>query len=181
MRRVILAFLLMGLLVTAGCASKPGNIPQTSGDTTQNTESETTTGESTEQTSVQVTETTRVAGPDDMVGVWQRIYTEVEGDRVETNPGVCTVQISGDEASGFQITYTDQEYPDTNYTDAKLMIVPGEELVFLGSCGWAAEVDNGVADETNYVIMPGDGTLLIATTWTMDGIPMVGYGCFQRS
>lgn len=118
--------------------------------------------------------------PDEMVGSWERIYTEVEGYREETPPGVCTAKITGSESDGLQITYTDQQFPSYSYSNKQLSIIPGENMWYSGNCRWAALVDYSGNDMTRYVSLQEDDTLLVANSWTIDGMMMVSIECFRR-
>ena len=50
----------------------------------------------------------------DLVGTWERIRTEVEGDVTETPAGQVIVTITGTGEADLQITYKDKAFPDSN-------------------------------------------------------------------
>ena len=120
--------------------------------------------------------------PIEMVGTWELAWTEVEGDRNEAAPGGCTVEITTDGMGFFWISYSDRNYPDDNFSDAELLVSPGELYPDCGNNQWFAEV-YGVSDELIHyaVTLLDDGTLLMQYSWEMDGMPWVSYGWYQKN
>lgn len=170
----LLALLVCALLLT-GCTA-----PQKEPEAPAATEPPTLSAEVTEPSAPE-TAAPNKAEPEDLVGKWERACTEVEGDRVETAPGVCTVEIVGDESAGFTISYTDNEFPDWSYSDAQLLIVPAGDMPLFDYNDWMATVDTTLFDTTRYVTLLQDGSLLMANYWTMDGAPMVSHEWFRRA
>jgi len=119
--------------------------------------------------------------PIEMVGTWELTWTEVEGDRVESAPGGCTVEITTDGMGFFWLSYSDKNYPDDNFSDRELLISTGELYSDCGNSQWFAEV-YGASDELIHyaVTLLDDGTLLMQYSWEMDGMPMVSYGWYQK-
>ena len=119
--------------------------------------------------------------PIEMVGTWALTWTEVEGDRVESEPGGCTVEITTDGMGFFWLSYSDKNYPDDNFSDRELLISTGELYPDCGNNQWFAEV-YGESDELIHyaVTLLDDGTLLMQYSWEMDGVPMVSYGWYQK-
>lgn len=116
-----------------------------------------------------------------LVGTWELAWTEVEGDRNEAAPGVCTIQITPDDSGFFRFTYTNKDFPEENIRDRQLIVVPGELYPGCGNGQWIGEVTAESADPVQYALtLLGDGTLLLQTYWEMDGMPWVSYGWYCR-
>jgi len=119
--------------------------------------------------------------PIEMVGTWELTWTEVEGDRVESAPGGCTVEITTDGTGFFWLSYSDRNYPDDNFSDAELLVSSGELYSDCGNNQWFAEVYGASDDLIHYAVtLLDDGTLLMQYSWEMDGMPMVSYGWYQK-
>ena len=119
--------------------------------------------------------------PIEMVGTWELAWTEVEGDRNEAAPGGCTVEITTDGTGFFWISYSDRNYPDDNFSDAELLVSPGELYSDCGNNQWYAEVYTESDELIHYAVtLLDDGTLLMQYSWEMDGIPMISYGWYKK-
>ena len=117
----------------------------------------------------------------ELVGTWELAWTEVEGDRNEVAPGVCTIRITPDETGIFRFTYTNKDFPEENIRDRELTVVPGELYPGCGNGQWIGEVTKEGADPVQYALtLLPDGTLLLQTYWEMDGMPWVSYGWYER-
>ena len=120
--------------------------------------------------------------PIEMVGSWERTWTEVEGDRVKSTPGVCTIEITSDGTGFFWISYKDKEFPEDNYTDRELIVSTGELYPDCGNNQWFAEVYTAEATRIKQTVtLLEDDTLLMQCSWEMDGMPMVSTQWFARS
>jgi hypothetical protein len=118
----------------------------------------------------------------DMVGTWDLKRTEVEGDTVEAETGVCTLQIDTDGTGFFWISYRDNAFPEDDFTDRELLICSGELYPGCGNDTWFATVYQTDEDAVGHAVtLLEDGTLLMQHSWQMDGMPMVSYGWFQRN
>lgn len=116
-----------------------------------------------------------------LVGTWELAWTEVEGDRNEAEPGVCTIGITPDEAGVFRFTYTSRDFPEENIRDRKLLVIPGELYPGCSNDRWLGEVTEESGDPVHYSLtLLEDGTLLLQTYWEMDGMPWVSYGWYER-
>ena len=118
--------------------------------------------------------------PEELVGGWELAWTEVEGDR---NPatGMCIVRILPDENGQYRISYSDSQFPEYNFEDRPLTVVPGEMYPGCGNSEWIALVDGSNDMGIGYTVtVQEDGTLLMQQSWEMDGIPMVSYSCYYR-
>lgn len=125
-----------------------------------------------------------VEAPDplDMIGTWDRAWSEVEGDRTEYPKGTCTVVIKGDSKESLVISYADKEFPDNNYENKSLTIKKGVLYYDCGNDLWHAEVDRSASTITEYnITLLEDGTLLLQNLFYIDGAPMVSYECFVRA
>ncbi len=119
--------------------------------------------------------------PIEMVGTWELTWTEVEGDRVESAPGGCTVEITTDGMGFFWLSYSDRNYPDDNFSDRELLVSPGELYSDCGNNQWFAEVYTTSDELIHYAVtLLDDGTLLMQYSWEMDGMPWVSYGWYKR-
>lgn len=117
----------------------------------------------------------------ELIGTWELAWTEVEGDRNEAMPGVCTIEITPDETGSFRFTYTDRDFPDWNIRDRELLVVPGELYPGCSNDQWIGEVSEENGDAVHYALtLLEDGTLLLQTYWEMDGMPWVSYGWYRR-
>lgn len=119
--------------------------------------------------------------PADMVGTWELAWTEAEGDRVESAPGACTVEITTDGEGLFRISYSDSNCPDDDFTDRELLVSPGELYSDCGNNQWFAEIQTTGDELIHYAVtLLEDGTLLMQYSWEMDATPMVSYGWYRR-
>jgi len=117
----------------------------------------------------------------ELVGTWELAWTEVEGDRNEAAPGVCTIEITPDETGFFRFTYANKDFPEENIQDRELLVVPGELYPGCGNNWWIGEVAEESGDPVHYSLtLLEDGTLLLQTYWEMDGMPWVSYGWYQK-
>lgn len=117
----------------------------------------------------------------DMVGTWELAWTEVEGDRMETAPGVRFIEITADGEDRFWISYRDKDFPEDNFSDRELLVSPGELYWDCGNNQWIAEVCAESDALIHYAVtVLDDGTLLLQYSWEMEGMPMVSHGWFKR-
>ena len=118
--------------------------------------------------------------PVDMVGTWELIWTEVEGDRNEAEPGSQTIEITTDYEGLYWISYTDNERPGWSYYNKDLVVFP---FALYDGCindQWLGAVNYTGKNGTGYdVTLLNYDTLLLREEWTVDGAPMVGYGYFR--
>ena len=117
----------------------------------------------------------------ELVGTWELAWTEVEGDRNEAEPGVCTIEITPDERGFYRFTYSDRDFPEENLLDRELLVGPGELYPSCGNDQWIGKVTEASGDTVQYELtLLEDGTLLLQTYWEMDGMPWVSYGWYER-
>ena len=117
----------------------------------------------------------------ELVGTWELAWMEVEGDRNEAAPGVCTIEITPDETGFFRFTYANKDFPEENIQDRELIVTPGELYPGCGNDQWVGEVREESGDPVQYALtLLEDGTLLLQTYWEMDGMPWVSYGWYAR-
>ena len=118
----------------------------------------------------------------ELVGTWDLAWTEVEGDRNEAAPGVCTIEITSDETGCLRFTYSNKDFPEENIQDRELLVVSGELYPGCSNNQWIGEVTEASADTVQYALtLLEDGTLLLQTCWEMDGMPMVSYGWYLQA
>ena len=117
----------------------------------------------------------------ELVGTWELAWTEVEGDRNEAEPGVCTIEITVDEAGFFRFTYSNRDFPKENIQYRELLFVPGELYPGCSNDQWIAEMTEESGDTDHYALtLLEDGTLLLQTYWEMDDMPLISYGWYER-
>ena len=117
----------------------------------------------------------------EMIGVWELVWTEIEGYREEAEPGTCFLEITTDDEGLYWISYTDYAFPDENYTDKELVVFPFEMYYGCGNDQWTATVNYTGKYGTEYhITLLHDGTLLLQRYWEVDGTPMVSYGSYRR-
>lgn len=115
------------------------------------------------------------------MGTWELAWTEVEGDRNEAAPCVCTIKITPDETGFFRFTYANKDFPEESIQDRELLVVPGELYWNCGNDRWIGEVTEVNGDTVYYVLtLLEDGTLLLRTGWEVDGMSMVSHGWFEK-
>jgi len=116
-----------------------------------------------------------------LIGTWALAWTEVEGDRNEAVPGVCTIEITPDGSDYFRFTYSNRDFPEEDILDRELIVIPGALYPGCGNDQWVGEVTEESGDTVRYALtLLEDDMLLLQTSWEMDGIPMVSYGCYAR-
>ena len=117
----------------------------------------------------------------ELVGAWELAWTEVEGDRIEAAPGVCTIDITPDETGFYRFTYANKDFPEENVQDRELLVGPGELYPGCSNDQWIGIVTAENGDPVQYALtLLADGTLLLQTCWEMDDIPMVSYGWYEQ-
>ena len=116
----------------------------------------------------------------DLVGTWERILTEVEGDVNETPAGQVIITITGTGEADLQITYKDKEFPDDNYSKKALTIVPGGDNMGFGDAAWIAEVDHVGNYGKTFALAIVDGQLVLRNYFEFDGASGVSYETFRR-
>jgi len=117
----------------------------------------------------------------ELVGTWELAWTEVEGDRNEAAPDVCTIEITPDETGFYRFSLANKDFPEENIQDRELLVFPGELYPNCGNDQWIGEVTEESGDPVHYSLtLLEDGTLLLQTYWEMDGMPWVSYGWYER-
>ena len=117
----------------------------------------------------------------ELVGSWELAWTEVDGDRNEAAPGICTIEITPDETGFFLFTNSSKDFPEENIQDRELIVVPGELYPGCSNDQWMAEVIKGSGDIDHYTLtLLKGGTLLLQTNRETDGMPWVSYGWYTR-
>ena len=138
-----IAFFMTIILLLGLCACTQAPAPTDPSDATPAQTTETPTETPTEAP-------TQPAGPQvtDMVGAWQRTFTEVEGDRTENTK--ATITIEGASRDILTITYKDKEGRDgfmiVNYTEPSAGLKNKVELQF-NDCTHAIVVKKGKQKE----------------------------------
>lgn len=184
---VFCSAVLAGSMLLSGCISKP-----VQGEQTQPTEASEATQDTQEDKTEPAEATTHNERPHpdrdqeidsaELAGTWERVWTEVEGDRNASAPGVCTVEIKQDENGSFRFTYTDKEFPEENVQDRELPVIPGELYPGCGNDQWIGEVTQVSGDTVCYTLtLLEDGTLLMLSSFEFDGQPMVSCQGFAPS
>lgn len=122
-----------------------------------------------------------VPEPVEMLGQWELVWTEVEGDRNEAAPGSRSLEITSDHEGLYRISCVDNEFADRSFYDKELVVFPFELYPGCGNDQWIAAVNHTGKDGTGYdlTLLP-DGTLLMQNCWEMDGAPMVSYSLYRR-
>ena len=123
-----------------------------------------------------------VPEPVDMLGLWELAWTEVEGDRNESEPGSCSIEIQMSAASGFLVSYTSREFPHNNFEN-ELMTFDMREMYYgCGNDAWVGDLDyTGPWDTTYTVTLTVDDILIKQNNFLVDGAPMVSYEYFRRA
>ena len=168
-----IAFFMTIILLLGLCACTQAPTPTDPSDATPAQTTETPTETPTEAP-------TQPAGPQvtDMVGAWQRTFTEVEGDRTENTK--ATITIEGASRDTLTITYKDKEFPDDNFKEKALTVKEGEIYPDCGNDSWYAQVAS-TGKVAYFVTLLEDGTLMLQCSFDFDGQPMVSYQWFARS
>lgn len=119
----------------------------------------------------------------EMIGKWERTRTMVEGEAVESEPNICTIEISGESKNTLKINYNSKEFAQNSYSDKNLIFSLGPLPIYT-DCGndvWYADIDYVGEFSTTYAItLLADGTLLLQNYFTIDGAPAVSYEWFKR-
>lgn len=167
-----LIVMLIVCLMLAACEKAPAAPTQATAAPTQATTAPT-------QAPTEATEPT-VAGvqPMELVGSWQRTYSEVEGDRNKNTK--ATVTIAGDTEESLVITYKDKEFPDDNFKNKAITCKQGALYPDCGNDDWYADVAATGKYSYSLTLLP-DGSLLLQCGFDYDGQPMVSYQWFARS
>lgn len=120
--------------------------------------------------------------PVEMLGLWELAWTEVEGERIEAEPGACTVEIFMSASSGFLMSYTSREFPHQNFENEPLTFDERELHHGCGNDAWVADLDYvGPWDTTYAFTLTVDDILIKQNYYLLDGAPTVSYEYFRRS
>lgn len=119
--------------------------------------------------------------PADMIGTWELAWTEVEGERVEAEPGERTIEIQSAASAGLLMSYTSREFPDNNFSNELLTIDARQMYILCGNDEWVADVNyTGPWDTTYAVTLTVDDILIKQNYFLLDGAPSVSYEYFSR-
>lgn len=119
----------------------------------------------------------------DLVGTWEQVWAEVEGDRNEVDPGRYLLQITGENENSLSASYLSLDYPDKNYTDKALIPDAREMYPGCGNDSWVVDLDYTDPFDTTYTMtLLESGELMVQSHFFYDQtIPVVSYACFARS
>lgn len=119
--------------------------------------------------------------PVELLGLWELAWTEVEGDRNEAAPGICTIEIRMSASSGLLMSYTSREFPNTDFENEPLTF---DERTMYSGCGndaWVADLAYvGPWDTTYAFTLTADDILIKQNRYLLDGAPSVSYEYFRR-
>ncbi len=203
-RKRLLAALLSGILLLAGCASSTEDLNTTSMPPTVAQEkaveqvdaaSAEASLNSLRQAMVETPQFFAVAyfgyhdtidsdapEPTEMIGFWELAWTEVEGDRNEAEPGTCGIEIRMAASSGFLMSYTSREFPHNNFENELLALDMREMYYGCGNDAWVGDLEYvGPWDTTYTVTLTVDDILIKQNHFLVDGAPMVSYEYFHRA
>ena len=176
---ILLLILCLSLCLFAGCSSHHN--PPT--ETITQAPTEALTEAPTETPTEAPTQAPTEPGvlPMELVGTWEFIYTEIEGEIVED--GSATVTIYGEDENNLYITFRDHLFPDEDFQDKALILDMREMYTDCGNDQWVMDVDYvGAIGNTQYTItLLADGTLVKQNQFTVDDMPMVSYQFFRKS
>ena len=117
-----------------------------------------------------------------LLGLWELAWTEVEGDRNEAAPGICTIEIRMSASSSLLMSYTSREFPNTDFENEPLTF---DERAMYSGCGndaWVADLDYvGPWNTTYTVTLTVDDILIKQNYYLLDGAPTVSYEYFRRA
>ena len=115
-----------------------------------------------------------------LAATWVRTGTEAEGD-VNTG-GNCTVVITAADDGTYRITYTDQDFPESNYADKAVQILDQSLYEGCGNDRWMGTVDHVSQPNITHALTIRDNCMLIIqNSFSIDGMPMVSYEYFTRT
>ena len=120
--------------------------------------------------------------PVEMIGTWEQAWTEVEGYRMESEPGACIIEIRTAASAGLLMSYISEDSPEQNF-DNELMTIDMRQMHMLcGNDEWVADLDYvGPWDTTYAVTLTADGILIKQNYFLLDGAPSVSYEYFRRA
>jgi len=119
--------------------------------------------------------------PTDLIGEWELVWTEVEGDRIEAEPGKTTVGIMSAASGGLLMSYISEDFPDNNFYDELLTIDARRMHILCGNDEWVADLDYvGPWDTTYAVTLTSEDILIKQNYFLLDGAPTVSYEYFLR-
>lgn len=120
--------------------------------------------------------------PVEMLGLWELAWTEVEGERIEAEPGACTVEIFMSASNGFLMSYTSREFPHNDFENEPLIFDERELHYGCGNDAWVADLDHvGPWDTTYAFTLTVDDILIKQNYYLLDGAPTVSYEYFSRA
>lgn len=125
---------------------------------------------------------TSVPDPLMMVGSWELGWTEVEGDIQGAEPGSQVIEITTDYEGHYQLSYTNNEFPDQSFFCKDMAIIYEELYSGCGNNQWYAIVDHIGFGGTQYslTLLP-EGDILLRQYWEMEGFRMVAHGWYTRA
>ena len=117
-----------------------------------------------------------------MLGDWELAWTEVEGDRNEVEPGVCSISIQMGASSGMLMSYTSHEFPHNNFENELLTFDERELHYGCGNDAWVADLAYvGPWDTTYAFTLTVEDILIKQNYYLLDGAPTVSYEYFRRA
>lgn len=120
--------------------------------------------------------------PMEMVGTWELVWQEFEGNRSYLESNGTTIVITGDSETELRATYTDMLLNNESFQNKELTVTAEEMYFGCGNDQWKANVEYVGPYDTFYAItVLDDGTLLMQSYWEVDGAPTVSYSFFQRA
>ena len=95
----------------------------------------------------------------DLVGTWEQVWAEVEGDRNEVDPSRYLLQITGEKENELFASYVCVDYSENGYTDRPLIRDDREMYPGCGNDSWVMDVDYISPFEATQAITLTCGTL----------------------
>ena len=125
---------------------------------------------------------TSIPDPLELVGTWELGWTEVEGDIQGAEPGSQIIEITTDYEGHYQVSYTNNEFPDRSFYSKDMAIIDDELYYGCGNNQWYATVDHIGFGNTEYslTLLP-EGTLLLRQYWELEGFRSVAHGWYTRT
>lgn len=122
----------------------------------------------------------KIPEPMALVGTWKRVSTEVEGDI--NDGGDCTIVITGTNEENLKISYTNKEFPNTNYSDKEIILSEQKYFPEYGNGEWVACVNHFGPNDTTYCLaIFEDGKLKLRNDFVVDGALCYSYEIFERA
>ena len=114
-------------------------------------------------------------------GLWELVWTEVEGERLEAQPGTNSLELYVGDNGLYCCSLMDRERPENDFYQQEVLIFPFEMYENCENQSWVAAVNYTSALGVSYDMALIYGDLLeVVASWEVDGVTRTAYSYYRR-